>query len=265
MRKGHHEGLIDYSTFQKIQDRLNKPKVPVRKNVAHDFPLRGFVTCDDCGTIFTSCWSRGRTKKYAYYHCPTKGCPSYGKSIRRERLEGEFETILEELQPSKPVFETTYAMFNRLWDMQGVVAKERIKEMQAECARIDKQIAGLMERIVEASSHSVISAYEQRIGKLEQDKLILNERIVQAGKPQSPFEDSFRTAFEFLKSPVRLWRSGNFGAQKTVLKLTFGERLAYRRIEGFRTAVPSLPFQVIQGFKGSREGNFKLENQMAHP
>ena len=108
-------------------------------------------------------------------------------SIRRERLEGEFETILEELQPSKPVFETTYAMFNRLWDMQGVVAKERIKELQAECARIDKQIAGLIERIVDASSHSVISAYEQRIGKLEQDKVILNETIVPAGKPQNAF------------------------------------------------------------------------------
>ncbi|WP_341645355.1 recombinase family protein [Thauera sp. SDU_THAU2] len=40
--KGQHEGLISYETFLKIQERLNgNARVPNRKNLNEDFPLRG--------------------------------------------------------------------------------------------------------------------------------------------------------------------------------------------------------------------------------
>ena len=88
--------------FLAIQDRLQKrPKVPVKKNVAHDFPLRGFVICDSCGTALTSCWAKGRSKKYPYYHCPNKKCDVYGKSIKRHVMEGAFEDLLGDLTPSR--------------------------------------------------------------------------------------------------------------------------------------------------------------------
>lgn len=58
--KGHHEPLISFETFQKIQQRLNgQAKAPVREDINEDFPLRGFVACVSCGTPMTSCWSRG--------------------------------------------------------------------------------------------------------------------------------------------------------------------------------------------------------------
>ncbi|MEL7487123.1 MAG: hypothetical protein AAGJ87_07910, partial [Pseudomonadota bacterium] len=60
---------------------------------------------------------------------------------------------------------------------------------------------------------------------------------------------------------VALRRSG---AKKTVLKLTFARQLSYAKNEGFRTAQPSLPFEVIQRLRGQNEENFKLENGMAH-
>ncbi len=264
LRKGHHESLISYRMFEKIQDRLNnKPKVPVRKNVAHDFPLRGFVTCGDCGTILTSCWAKGRTKKYAYYHCPTKGCESYGKSIKRDIIEAEFGELLEELQPSKNLFEVVYSMFKDGWEQQHVFSKQSIKLMEKERTALDKKIAQLMDRIVEASSLTVIEAYEKRIGKHEADKFILNEQIAEMAKPKKAFEETFRTAFAFLSSPVKFWRSGELKAKKIVLKLTFAKQLSYTKRDGFRTVLPSLPFQIIQRLKGQSEGNFNLENEMA--
>ncbi len=263
-RKGHHEGLISYSTFQNIQDKLNKPKVPIRKNVAHDFPLRGFITCSHCNTTLTSCWAKGRYKKYPYYHCPTKGCVSYGKSIKRETIEGEFEGLLEALQPSPKLFDVAYMMFKDAWNHQHDHMHEMTKRMQAELKKADDQIAGLMERIISAETTTVIKAYEKRIGMLETDKLLLQEKIAQTRKPKTPFEESFRTAFDFLKSPVKLWRTGNLADQKTVLKLTFAKRLSYAKNEGFRTTSPSLPFQLIQGLKGDCDSNFSGKNSMAH-
>jgi hypothetical protein len=48
-----------------------------------------------------------------------------------------------------------------------------------------------------------------------------------------------------------------------VLKLTFAKRLAYARDGGFRTAEPSLPFQIIQGLGSQSESDFDVDSMMA--
>ena len=95
--KGQHEALISLETFEKVQERRNGvSKVPVRKNIGEDFALRGFVTCHECQKPLRSCWSTSGTgKSYPYYLCHTKGCNSYGKSIARDKLEGEFAEIIK--------------------------------------------------------------------------------------------------------------------------------------------------------------------------
>jgi hypothetical protein len=52
----------------------------------------------------TACWTTGCRARCAYYLCPKHGCPSYRKSVRRELLEGQFESLLRELQPSENLF-----------------------------------------------------------------------------------------------------------------------------------------------------------------
>lgn len=49
---------------------------------------------------------------------PPKGCPSYRKSIKREKLEGEFEDVLQRLQPAENLFVLVKAMFRNAWDMR---------------------------------------------------------------------------------------------------------------------------------------------------
>ena len=116
LRKGQHEGLISFETYQKIQDRLDgKGRVPARKDLNEDFPLRGAVSCGDCGSAYTACWSKGRSSIYPYYLCAERGCVSYGKSIRREVIEGQFEDLLKELEPSANLFLAAKAMFQDLW------------------------------------------------------------------------------------------------------------------------------------------------------
>ena len=91
LRKGRHDGLISFETHEKIQRRLKQAAfAPARKDIATDFPLRGFVTCGDCEKPLRSCWSKSMTgKRHAYYLCHTKGCDSDGKSIRRDNIENE--------------------------------------------------------------------------------------------------------------------------------------------------------------------------------
>jgi site-specific DNA recombinase len=258
-RLGVHEPLISLETFQRIQDRLNGVgHARYRRNLNEDFSLRGFVECADCGTPLTSCWSKGRKAYYPYYLCPKKGCDSYGKSISRDLIEGQFGELLQSLQPNAKLFNVLRRMFRELWDHRGKQAGARRQQIVEEMGKLDAQIEGLLDRVVDATVPSVIARYETRIRDIEEQRLLLRERLAIVGQPASNFEDALRTALDFLANPCILWKSDRLEDRRTVLKLTFTDRLAYKFKEGFRTAALSMPFNILAGFL-SRDG------EMAHP
>ena len=264
LRPAKHEGLISLETYHRIQERLRGgARAPARKDITADFPLRGFVLCHDCGKPLTACWSKGKSRTYPYYLCPTKGCPSERKSIPRDRLEGDFEELLRGLQPTEGLFRLAAAMFRDAWDLRLAQSAGAAKALQDSVARIEKQIDRLLDRIVEATTGSVISAYETRIAALEQEKALATERLVSAGAPRRTFGESFELAMTFLASPWKLWENGGLTLKKTVLRLAFAERIAYCRTEGLRTPEIALPFRMLGEIHGgkckmARPGRFEL-------
>ncbi len=244
--KGHHEPLISLRTWQKIQDRLNgTAKAPARKDIREDFPLRGFVTCGDCGQPYTSCWSTGRLRKYPYYLCDTKGCVSYRKSVPRDEIEGKFETIVKELQPSETLINLVRAMFKAAWDQRYAQAGEMAARLKRELIKLDKQTEGFLDRIVEATNPSVITAYEKRIEKLDTEKRLIKEKLSQSARPTRSFDELIELTIEFLSNPWKIWSSGQLNMRRLVLKLAFADRLAYHRNTGYRTPELSLPFKLL--------------------
>ncbi len=263
MRPGEHEPLISFETFQRIQERLKGGGyAPRRQNLNEDFPLRGFVLCDDCGTPLTACWSKGSGGRYPYYHCPKRGCDSYGKSIRRDRLEGEFEELLQSVTPSASVFRVARKMFKDLWDHRLAYAKSQSQALKVELAKVESQVGQLLERILDANVPSVIAAYERRIEQLETEKHLIKERIANSDRPATGFEETLRTALDFLSNPWNLWCSGRLQERRTVLKLVFSEKLRYARNSGIRTANLSMPFKVLGMTPTPESGALEL---MARP
>lgn len=194
----------------------------------------------------TSCWSKSKTgKKHPYYMCFTKGCESSRKSIPRARMEEEFATLLCGVRPTRSLFDLAKAMFRDAWDGQLVQAKSLAAATRSEIVRIERQIEGLLDRIVEASNPSVINAYEQRIAKLEREKLVAAERSETLGKPLRPFGEMFELSLRFLSNPCKIWDSERLEDKRTVLQLTFLDGLSYCRKGGFRTPQLSVPFTLL--------------------
>ena len=246
LREGKHEGLISLETFEKIQARLKgTAKAPARKDINADFPLRGFILCDDCNKPLTACWSQGKHQKYPYYLCATKGCSSYRKSIKRDELEREFETVLQKLQPAESLFGLARTMFKDAWDMRLAQASQVVKTLKANVAKLESQIDGLLDRIVETSNASVVSAYEKKIARLEREKALAVEKLVTSGKPQRTLEESFEHALQFLSSPWSIWNNSDLIGKRTVLRLAFLEPLAFSRKEGLRTPNLAFPFKAL--------------------
>ena len=209
------------------------------------------MICADCETPLTACWSTGNTARHPYYLCPKRGCASYGKSTRRDKIEGEFETLLQSVQPTEGLFRVARAMFQDAWTHRLGQAETQAKALKAQLVKIEGQVSQLLTRILDTSVPSIIGAYEEKVSKLESDKLLIKERLSSVAKPASTFDDTLRTALEFLANPCNLWNSERLEDRRAVLKLTFAERLRYKRNEGFRTANLSLPFKVLGDFLGA--------------
>ena len=149
------------------------------------------------------------------------------------------------MQPRRELLEVSKAIFKDMWDQRILQASEMAKAYKSDIAKLEKKIEGLLDRIVDASSDSIVSAYEKRISSMQREVLVLEEKSVTTHQPRGTFEQVFEPVFRFLASPSKIWRSGRFEWQKLVLKLTFAEELAYVRNEGFRTPKTTLPFNML--------------------
>lgn len=247
LREGKHEGLISMKTFQKIQERLNETALaPARKDLAKDFPLRGFVLCGDCHKPLRGSWSKGNTKHYAYYLCQTKGCASYGKSIKRADIQGDFEDLLQGLRPARELFLTVQAMLKDMWEHSRSQWAEQAAAMKKRIKTIERKVEQLVDRIMDSESTAVITAYEKRVTRLEREKAMLSENAKQTPENRGKFEDVLELALCFLANPYKLWASGDLANRRLVLKMTFAKRLAYHRNQGYRTPEISIPFKLLQ-------------------
>lgn len=253
LRPAQNEPLISLETYQKIQQRMQeKPKIPTRKNLSEDFPIRGAVRCSDCDNPLTACWTKGRSKHYPYYYCFSKSCESYGKAIPREKIEGEFVSLLHQLVPSVPLFKTATKMFEVWWNYRQAQIAQRGQSMEREIKKLDSAIEQVMDRLIETDSQTMIKAYEKRIKQMETDKAVLVEKSTQSLRPMRSYDAALRTALDFIASPYKLWDSGRLSDRRAVLKLVFPGGFQYHRNIGLRTAETSLPFKVL-GRLGSQQ------------
>lgn len=260
LRKGQHEGLISFETFQRIQDNLEgKKRAPKRKDLDEDFPLRGFVLCDDCGNAMTGAWSKGCRRNYAYYRCETRGCQSKSKSIPKAKLEESFFEILKSMAPTRQLFDVARAMIKDAWDMRLKQAHEHRAEWKQLIKQVEKQIDELLDRVVEASSRSVVSAYESRIEKLERQKIVLAEKAAKTVPPKGQLETCMELAMQFLSNPYEIYEKGSLTVRRSVLRLAFAEPIRYSRKEGYGTIKSAFPFKVLKEITGSKSEMVLLE------
>ncbi len=246
-RKAQHEGLIALATYERIQERLRvRTKAPARKDISADLPLRGFVLCADCAMPLTACWSTSKTgDKHPYYLCPTKGCSSYRKSIRRTDLESDFDTIIAQITPDRKTFERFVGSLDALARGERAASDTSRAELKTRMAEIDEQIETLLDRIVEGQSESLVASYERRVEKLSREKLLLAEKLsAKANETRIPSQ-KFEPALRFLENPMKLWCSDKPTQKQAVMKMLFEGRPAYKKKEGVRTPIYTCPVNAL--------------------
>lgn len=99
--KGKHEPMITREDYERIQSLLGRKGNPRPRN--HQFAFTGLIRCGECGAMITAENKTKRQKNgnvhyYTYYHCTKRKNPNCTqKTIRREELERQVNTVLDDL------------------------------------------------------------------------------------------------------------------------------------------------------------------------
>ncbi|KAI93629.1 hypothetical protein T281_15500 [Rhodomicrobium udaipurense JA643] len=179
---------------------------------------------------------------------------SYGKSIRGERIEGDFAAYLQEMKPDDDLFEFGASILRDVWDRRVTGIRRKPSPWGTSRRATQRKVEQFLDRIAETDSPALITAYEKRIGELEARKLELSEKIAECGRPRGRFDETFRTSMGFLLNPYKLWVSPHLEHKRTVLKMTFADRLIYVRNEGLRTPELAMSFKSLPDLRGIKSG-----------
>jgi site-specific DNA recombinase len=128
-------------------------------------------------------------------------------------------------------------MFENVWNHRLGMLHTDAQTYKAQLIDVERKVQQFLDRIADAEVPSIVKTYEDRIRKLDQENAVLNEKIAQSGHPTRGFDEKLRTAVEFLANPCKLWSSDRLEDRRTVLKLTFTERISYLRNQGFRPLI----------------------------
>ena len=130
--RGQHVPMITEEQFYKVQaiiDGRNRCGMTVGKRLKDnpDFPLRRSIQCGKCNGPLTGGWSKGRTKKYAYYICKNRcGAPS----IAVQTLNESLVKFLHEITPPKEKLELFLFLLRKFFNQN--MANIRVKREKSE-------------------------------------------------------------------------------------------------------------------------------------
>lgn len=169
---GQHEPLISEKLFYDIQDAIDGKRKRQRPNVKElsnaAFELRGFLACPKCGKTLTVSSSKGRSARYAYYHC-NAAC---GVRYSAPALNEAFICELQKFKPRKATTKLFRELIaNELSDQiknQQKEKKEVLDKIQKQNDRLTKARELLLSSILDGNEYQTIkNEAGQQLQRLE--------------------------------------------------------------------------------------------------
>jgi site-specific DNA recombinase len=227
---GIHEPIIDMNTFLQVQEILDerKPKTTKKIKANDSFPLRGFLTCAQCGSTLTASASRGRLGgRYEYYHC-SKGC---SERLRAHQVNDDFVKLFRNISNSETVMELYSDVLHNLFKASDKQRKEMQEVIQA---KIDRNVEKINEKMDEWTDKK-IDVTEYREVKARYEK-INADLMREKAKLQciSSNRQYLRGVVEYLKTLDRAYEKANTENKRLMVGSIFAGKLTYEK-NGFRT------------------------------
>ncbi|HUQ85778.1 MAG TPA: recombinase family protein [Candidatus Limnocylindrales bacterium] len=143
--RGQHQPMITEEQFYKVQaiiEGRNTNGMSISKRLMDnpDFPLRRVIKCGKCLGPLSGGWSKGRTKRYAYYICNNR-CGA--ASIAVKTLDDSLIQFLNSINPTNEQLEVFLMVLKKLFNQSvaGLMAKrEKAKQEIIELKELRQEL-----------------------------------------------------------------------------------------------------------------------------
>lgn len=250
--RGIFEPLVSDETFERVQLILRMRRIHPRKYVQarRDFPLIRFVRCGVCGTPLTACWSRGRSKKYPYYKCRSKGC-GFG-SVRKEKLEKQFIDLLEAIKPSRQSMDLVLHELKTNEEGRETKLEERTRELRTMATVLLEQKTKLRSAFI---YDSVIDqdAYDEEMERISMQLLEIQLELDELDSRCEDISSIAQRASTLLQSCDLLWELGSPGEKRNLQNALLPCGIEYTGYKWVRTAASESDIDICSVFSAKRE------------
>lgn len=242
--EGQHEPMITKEElFNILQIKAGKNPNKVKKDRYNPlFPLRRTVSCAVCSGPFTGSTSRGTGGKYNYYHCGTKKCERYGKTVKKDILEGEFKQLLADTTVNQEFVEKFKAAVIKKWTEEGKRFEVDVKKYEKELNVLEDQKKRIFE--MRESGEYTSEEFQQRKGEIENKitatQISLNESKIE----QYDIEAAVSYAMQFISDLQKQWEDMSPRLRPQFQKLIFPEGIYYHPETGTRTPKVGMLFEL---------------------
>jgi DNA invertase Pin-like site-specific DNA recombinase len=179
--KGDFQPIITEELFKRVQDVLAGRAIVTKPHRRQNpnFPLRGVLLCPACGLAATGSTSKGKTKRYAYYHCHRV---KRHLRVSATLVDAKFQTLLDRLQPTENRMKLVEEIFRRVWSDKQATAHLEAQQLNTELARLEVRKQRILDRMVDGTlgKDDFERLYEEVKAQIEtlKSNLILAERSV---------------------------------------------------------------------------------------
>lgn len=232
---GSHAPLIPPVLFEEVQARLEKKRNGT-KNVRHVYPLRGSLTCAECGCSITA----GRAKGHVYYRCTHgKGKDSCSQRayVREEELMAQVESILGSVEIGPEIIDALVA------DCETLL-KEKAGELAESLAAARGQVANLKARerkLLDAYLDGTVPAelYQERSAELSATRKALELRIAEAKRSElDPIEQVRDAALTASRARIRFQEAPEDAKREVVQTLLWNLEVEEGSIASYQWKSP---------------------------
>lgn len=238
--RGIFEPLISEAEFQKVQDIINgrKPIISAYKRNNPEYPLRQFITCPNCNKPLTGSKSKGRGKRYSYYHCYNcKKC-----YIRKDELENAFVDYLNFIKPERDLLNLFEATVKDVYNeklSQRLNSQKRIQDKLIE-------LKNKKSKLIDFRLDGTISEedYKFKTEQLAEEMQEYEFRLREIEEVHDDLTKCLKYVCKAIGNIDTIWLNGDLDLKQRLQRLIFPKGLMYHS-NNFRTAEISSLFKII--------------------
>jgi site-specific DNA recombinase len=253
---GKHIPMVSAEDFARVQSIIARKNrsLPHQKERL-EFPLRSFARCATCRQCLTGGFSKGRSRRYAYYICGNRECDAQ-PNYRVDDVNDEFGAFLDQISPRPELIAALERRILQAAEKKQSDGKNRTVRKNEELARLEQQV----QELIRMRAQHLITDREF----IEQKAMVSGRQVVVASMETTERFDAkqIKADLEEVKCPLsRLratWSEMPVGFQKRFNHMVLPVGFV---IGESRTAELGPVFKVLGGFEGTNSHEVPLTGE----